>query len=86
MKKSSWILTLVAAGWATCAPAVLTPAAADPRPADATRVNPNYWPQGGDAGRTDPGESPSRAPSGSNYHADYHADYSANPADRPAPH
>ena len=83
MKKSSSILTLVAAGWVTCAPAVLTPAAAaDQRPADVTRVNPNDWPQRSD---TNPGESPSRAPSGGNYHADYHADYSAHRADRPAP-
>jgi hypothetical protein len=63
VKRFSEIVTLVAAGAITVAVGALPAAAADRRPADATRPDHQYTPS-----RT---ERPPR----SGVHADYHADY-----------
>lgn len=72
MKKRAGIVTVVAVSVAV-APGLLLPAssvtAADRRPADATRLDPNYRPRGS-------------AGSGTSYHADYHADYRGPGGDR----
>jgi hypothetical protein len=84
MKNRSRILTVVAGGVVALALGILTPVAgagaADRTAADATRLNPSYWPQGTGPGRQEP---LNRAGTGSDYHADYHADYRAR-RDEPA--
>lgn len=74
MKKNSDIITLVAAGAVSVALGVLapagSPAAAERRPADATRPNYSYTPRRDE-----------RPPQGG-AHADYHADYRVGGTDQ----